>query len=58
MSKQESLAFAIFAVLIIWLLNEIAFSLSNVKIVVAIRGESSNVIEGEAREVHSSHIKD
>jgi uncharacterized protein YoxC len=51
LSDRQALAFVIFAVLIIFLLSEISFSLQNVKIVLAIKSHPDNVIEGEAREV-------
>lgn len=54
MSERHVLAFAIFAVLIIVLLEEIAWRLQNVKIIVAIPRDPGNVIEGEAREVPAS----
>jgi len=54
MSERHALALAIFAILIILLLEEIAWRLQNVKIIVAIPRETGNVIEGEAREVPAS----
>jgi hypothetical protein len=50
-SDRQVLAFAAFAVIIIFLLSEIVDTLSNVKIVLAIKPGFDNVIEGEAREV-------
>jgi len=51
MRDKQILAITIFLLLIVLLLNEIAYQLTNVKIVVAIPSAFGNVIEGEAREV-------
>jgi hypothetical protein len=51
MRDNQILAIAVFLLLIVLLLNEIAFQLTNVKIVVAIPSGADRVIEGEAREV-------
>jgi len=54
MQNKQILAIAVFLLLIVLLLNEIAFQLGNVKILVAIPNEFGTVIEGEAREVPAS----
>jgi len=54
LSDKQVLAFACFAVLIIFLLSEIVDRLTYVKIIVAIPRDAASVIEGEAREVPAS----
>lgn len=54
LNDRQVLAFAAFMLVIIFLLSEIADSLANVKIVLAIKRDFGNVIEGEARETASS----
>jgi len=54
MTDRQALAFGILFILLILLLEEIAFSLSRVKIIVVVPMKLDNVIEGEAVETPSS----
>lgn len=51
MRDKHIVAMAVLLLLIVLLLNEIAFQLASVKILVAIPSDAANVIEGEAREI-------